>query len=135
MLVAVYGTLKRGYSNNRLLSGPNCEYVRDIVVQGYKLYNSGFPVAAPSPRHSIRAELWEIDDPDNNPIAKETLRRLDSLEGEGSMYNRVFIHQPDENAIHTNFYMYVGHPNFWPFERMKEQPVDAEGIYYWQRDY
>jgi hypothetical protein len=53
------------------------------------------------------------------------------LEGEGLMYNRVQLEHPEFGEFH----MYVGHPGFWRFEGMDEQPVDDAGIYYWDRNY
>ena len=132
MFVVVYGTLKQGYGNNRILSGGTGAYVRDIVVQGYKLYDSGFPVAIPSENDSIKGELWDIGDPETNIESMSTLRRLDGLEGEGRMYNRVEIIIPQD---HLSFNMYVGHPRFWEPEKMDELPKDNDGNYYWERSY
>lgn len=102
MKVIVYGTLKAGYGNNRLLS--NSTFVSIYTVANYRLYDAGFPVAVPSEGESIRGELYDIGDDER------VLASLDRLEGEGMMYNRVEV-EPDT-------YMYVGHPDFWDFTRL-----------------
>lgn len=113
MRVIVYGTLMNGYGNNRLLE--TAKFVDTIIVQGYKLYYSGFPVATLSAEDSIHAEVWEIND-------DGTLDRLDRLEAEGTMYDRV--------TIFEDTYMYVGCIPFWDFETMEECPK-VDGIYKW----
>lgn len=130
MKVIVYGTLKRGYGNNRLLS--TSKFIEPRVVHGYRLYNSGFPVArASGPEDSIIGELWELDGPG-------TLQSLDWLEGEGRMYIRTLIEE--------DTYMYVGPDEFWNFDGETERlhkswrrdklplcPQNAEGHYEWSR--
>lgn len=119
MRVFVYGTLKRGYGNNRLLD--KAKFAGEHILPGYKLYNAGFPVARESIGDFCKGEIFEIADDD-----KSTLRNLDYLEGEGRMYNRVSI---DEE----NLSLYVGHPNFWHFVEMKQCPKDSNGNFYWER--
>lgn len=116
MKVFVYGTLKSGYGNNRLLS--TSEFVGDHIVTGYKLFNTGFPVATPSAEHSVKGEIWDIGND------TDVLRRLDGLEGEGYMYDRVEV-EPD-------LFMYVGCQRVWNFDRMTECP-NTEGVYEWSR--
>lgn len=113
MRVIVYGTLMSGYGNNRLLE--TATFVDTVVVQGYKLFYSGFPVATPSADDSIHAEIWEIED-------DGTLARLDRLESEGNMYDRV--------EIFEDTHMYVGCQPFWDFSNMEECPK-VDGIYKW----
>lgn len=128
MLVFVYGTLKRGYGNNRLLS--ESTFIEEAVVRGFKAYNSGFPVSCHSENDRLKGEVWDIGDTDKDATAKRTLRNLDSLEGEGTMYIRKSI--PTESGLTVD--MYVGGPHFWDFDRMQECPTDDDGIYYWQRN-
>jgi gamma-glutamylcyclotransferase (GGCT)/AIG2-like uncharacterized protein YtfP len=113
MYVSVYGTLKRGHGNNYILA--NCEFVTTGIVRGLKLYNSGFPVAAPSEGDSATVEIWKIPDED-----KKTLTRLDGLEGHrgneedsGSMYFRhtKTIHGDDGETYEAD--IYVGNPKTW----------------------
>lgn len=82
--VFVYGTLKTGFGNNRLLS--NGVFVgKAVTVLPFVMRNTGgFPVVfrdrSPSPSHNIEGEVYEVND--------ETLRRLDSLEGHPDWYVR-----------------------------------------------
>lgn len=121
MKIVVYGTLKRGYGNNRLLS--KATFVKDIEVQGYKLYychkDSGFPVARPDPNSSLLGEMFEVDE--------GIIFNTDRLEGEGVMYNRVRL----SDEVGENTYMYVGNHKFWDFNSMTECPKD-KNIYMWK---
>jgi gamma-glutamylcyclotransferase (GGCT)/AIG2-like uncharacterized protein YtfP len=75
--VFVYGTLKSGYNNNRILTDGKATLVEENrIIDGYKLYDFGFPVARVSEGDRIKGEVWELREGDEN-----TLRRLDGLEG------------------------------------------------------
>src|SRR5262245_6257639 len=84
-LVFVYGTLKRGYGNHRLLL--DATFVSEgQTIARCRLFDAGFPV--------LRRRL-NRDGPWNAPVRGEVfevtaqqLARLDSLEGEGRMYHR-----------------------------------------------
>lgn len=119
MKVFVYGTLKRGYHNNVLLS--NAKFLEEKVLPGFKLYNAGFPVARESPGDSVFGEVFEIADNDKN-----TLRNLDRLEGEGRMYHR-------QQVEGENVSLYVGYADFWDFQRMPICPKREDGSYIWDR--
>jgi gamma-glutamylcyclotransferase (GGCT)/AIG2-like uncharacterized protein YtfP len=91
MEIFVYGTLKSGYGNNRLLSG--AKFLREAVTDAqYVMYSSGFPYLIPEDQNwneeeapnaaSVKGEVWEID-----PAIH--LAKLDRLESEGSFYDRV----------------------------------------------
>lgn len=129
-LIFVYGTLKRGYGNNKLLY--NHTFISDGIVHGYKLYNCGFPIARQCNSASSKGELWDIED------NKETLYYLDRLESEGHMYFRrqVEVHTPQGNFEAD---MYVGGEGYWRFDDLmtynglKECPLNAEGHYEWNR--
>lgn len=136
MLAVVYGTLKKGYSNNGFLR--NATFVQGGIVRGFKLYYSGFPVAAPSEGDCIKVEVWDIGDPTESETAKATLRGMDSLEGyhedapERSMYIRqgVTIFADDGTRLEGN--MYVGNARTWrDFKGMREMGKDETGIYQW----
>jgi gamma-glutamylcyclotransferase (GGCT)/AIG2-like uncharacterized protein YtfP len=133
MFVAVYGTLKQGYGNNRLLA--NSTFVGEGTVRGYKLYHAGFPVACPDENSTISVELWDIGD------SKSTLQSLDWLEGydanekdpdHNNMYNRTPVKVfTDSGSVEAN--MYVGASGFWKdFVGMKECSI-VHGSYKWSR--
>jgi len=77
-LVFVYGSLKKGFSNHRLLS--TSEFVSKGTVHDAELYSlGGFP-ALVSGGGSVEGELYEV--------SPETLRNLDMLEGHPNFYRR-----------------------------------------------
>ncbi|MCI0564923.1 MAG: gamma-glutamylcyclotransferase [Nitrososphaera sp.] len=89
-LVFVYGTLKRGHHNARLLK--ESRFLRNDTIPGrlYFLGQRSFPYAVPAltskicpdfPR--IRGEVYEVDD--------DVLSRLDRLEGIPDHYERVSV--------------------------------------------
>jgi len=92
--VFVYGTLKDGYWNNRVMTeGGDARKVGDAYTAArYLLYSAGIPYVArlpevPGPRRllwpflgQILGEVWSID--------KRSLEACDGLEGNGRYYNR-----------------------------------------------
>lgn len=129
----VYGTLKSGYGNNRLLSSGT--FVGKAFVDGYKLYDSGFPVATSCEKSTVVGEVWEVRDEDSR-----TQSNLDALEGFPYMYGRdkvtakvVQMTPGSLDVFDHECQMYVGNPNSWDFNRMKECPVNGNGQYEWSR--
>lgn len=112
MLIGTYGTLKRGHHNNVILM--HADFLEERVIKGFKLLDSGFPVAVPCEKSSIKIEIFDIHDD------QACLQRLDRLESEGRMYIRTKV---------DDFEMYVGNPPYWGnFERLEEiQQID--GVY------
>lgn len=104
MKVFVYGTLKSGYGNNRLLS--DAKKVSDAVTKKpWWLVDCGFPYMLPEHHEGeafpVVGEVWEVD---NN-----TLHALDRLEGvEYNHYNRETISVDTENGEEEVFaYVHV----------------------------
>jgi gamma-glutamylaminecyclotransferase len=79
-LVFVYGTLKKGFSNHRLLAGS--EYLGTAqTVEKYAMYSTGTPIVLKEEAVSpIHGELYRVNE--------ETLVALDSLEGHPDWYRR-----------------------------------------------
>jgi gamma-glutamylcyclotransferase (GGCT)/AIG2-like uncharacterized protein YtfP len=82
-LVAVYGTLKRGYGNHALLHGA------DFIAEAYTedkyplvVHGSGLPflVDKPGVGKNVKVEVYLVD--------KDTLEALDMLEGHPDWYER-----------------------------------------------
>ena len=84
--VLVYGTLKRGYGNHRLLE--HAKYLGTVVTQPkFKLYDLGFfPGAAPEGNTAIHGELFEVTNAE--------FQTLDRLEGYPELYTRTRINIP-----------------------------------------
>ena len=122
MKVFVYGTLKSGYGNNRLLEGHT--FVGSFVVNGFKLYNYGFPAAKEDENSKVRGEIWDIGDD------QHTLRRLDGLESEGYMYHRKEVDVVD---FEEKAFMYVGEDKVFHFDPSRECPINDQGEYEWSR--
>lgn len=73
----VYGTLKRGYGNNRLFAqSPTAKFVEEAVTEPmFNLHDLGpFPGVSEDGETAVHGELWEVSD-------AETKMRLDRLEG------------------------------------------------------
>ena len=79
-MVFVYGTLMKGHGNHRsYLSKSDCLGKGEIT--GYALYAvSSFPGIVPENGEKVKGEVYQVD--------RDTLKRLDCLEGEGSLYLR-----------------------------------------------
>lgn len=110
MKIFTYGTLKRGHHNNVILM--NAQFLEERVVKGFKLLDSGFPVAMPDPTGAIKGDLFDIGDD------MITLQRLDRLEAEGRMYLRTKI---------DDFEMYVGNPPYW--KNLEDEIEQIDGVY------
>ena len=77
----VYGTLKKGYSNNELLK--TSQFLgKAITLENYKLYTCGFPMALYSPDDlPVLGELYRVE-------SENVIKNLDRLEGNGIFYSR-----------------------------------------------
>ena len=82
--VLVYGTLRKGHSNHRLLHDAGYIDTRNLSLPFVMKHLGGFPGLLPDGQdHDIMCELYEVDD--------LTFERLDYLEGYPSFYNRQLI--------------------------------------------
>lgn len=100
--IFVYGTLQRGYGNNRCLS--NSEFVAQAVTKDtFALFNSGFPIAVRDSEKfeslPVIGEVWEVSDVD--------LGRCDALEGHPNWYRREDITVLYEDGREEVVQMYV----------------------------
>jgi gamma-glutamylcyclotransferase (GGCT)/AIG2-like uncharacterized protein YtfP len=78
--VAVYGSLKEGFGNHRLLSDSRL-IGKGVTEDHLTMYSLGsFPCITSKPIAPINVEVYEVDD--------ITLNRLDSLEGHPTFYRR-----------------------------------------------
>jgi gamma-glutamylcyclotransferase (GGCT)/AIG2-like uncharacterized protein YtfP len=91
-LVFVYGTLKRGQNNRRLMDGLQVQSTRFAFLRGVAL----FDIRAPSHPYPYPAllrgqgfVLGEVVELSNRVDAEDALLALDHLEREGFEYHRV----------------------------------------------
>lgn len=96
--VFVYGTLKRGFGNNRLLGGSKF-LGKGVTEDKFALYESGIPFVIENESVSqISGEVYVVD--------RETLAHLDRLEGHPNWYCRKMVNillgsSDDGNAATT----------------------------------
>lgn len=120
-LVAVYGSLRKGFGNHRLLEG--CKQLGNHWVPGFEMFSLGaFPGIRKGHSH-IFTEVYEVDD--------DTLKRLDLLEGyrgveEMNFYNRIEVDTPygDAKMYTLEGAQYQDNPvvegGNWAFNKRKE---------------
>lgn len=137
MKVFVYGTLKQGYGNHRLLEREGVVFWDEAkTYDKFDMINSGFPVLIPS-EHGlpVKGEVYDIGD------NEDILRSLDALEGEGVMYDRRDITvMPTQLELgdHLNVSVYIGNPQYWGRRIEGSNPVTdpryvRDGYLEWSR--
>jgi gamma-glutamylaminecyclotransferase len=86
-MVFVYGSLKRGFGNHKLLEGSKFFGITETVYRNFRMHPllGSFPAVtvAVDDAFAIMGELYEVD--------SATMKRLDLLEGNGSMYTRRLV--------------------------------------------
>jgi gamma-glutamylcyclotransferase (GGCT)/AIG2-like uncharacterized protein YtfP len=98
MKVFVYGTLMMGKGNHHLLK--NAVFIDATVVKGYVLYDLGsFPGIIKNKDEKVKGELYKID--------SSILKKLDHLEGEGSLYIRNISRAETNNGKTYDSFIYV----------------------------
>jgi gamma-glutamylaminecyclotransferase len=91
--VFVYGSLRHGESNHRVLEGATRIGAARTTAR-FTLYDLGpFPGMVDAGAGVTEGEIYEVDD--------ETLARLDALEGHPSFYRRTAITLADGAEVET----------------------------------
>lgn len=102
--VAVYGTLKQGFSNHRVMQYAGGKKIGEEVLSGATMFSYGaFPVIAlDCSENNILVEVYEVED----------LEPLDRLEGFPNFYDRSKVetkwgsawiyHAPSREVDHIN---------------------------------
>lgn len=91
MKVFVYGTLKRGFGNNLLLS--DAKYLGEDSLEGYDMLDLGWYPAIKRGTGTVHGEVYEI--------SPHILKRLDSLEGTPSYYARTTAITKGKHEVHV----------------------------------
>jgi gamma-glutamylaminecyclotransferase len=126
--VFVYGTLKQGFGNHILLE--YSDFVDAAILEDYDMRyshgNHGFPVIfknKESKGHIVIGEVYMVD--------QYTLKNLDRLESNGTMYNRKLVTVELSDGEKMKTYVYIGISEFWNnFEDM--DPVGKK-VHNWKR--
>jgi len=103
-LVAVYGSLRQGLHNHRVLG--DSPMVGMGSVNGFGLYSLGaYPAISSDGKHvPVVVELYEVDN--------ISMSRLDRLEGYPSYYNRRIVDVHTEDGIQKAWiYFQQGEPS------------------------
>lgn len=127
--VFVYGTLKDGFSNNRLLSA--ADFVgRGCTVKPYVMMDTGgFPVVfQETAKANVAGEVYEVDG--------QTLKALDRLEGHPSFFERREVTVDiEDTGVQQTCWMYFGNQKGWGRRSgLTEAPVHANGSYNWRSE-
>lgn len=119
MLLAVYGTLKRGHNNHTILHSQR--FVGEaLTCTNFNMGDSGFPVLlSTNEGHPVLVEVFDVDE--------RALRRCDLLEG--SMYTREKTTVEDKDGNQFEVSIYVGDPLFWTRTMQYHTPVN--GVLNW----
>jgi gamma-glutamylcyclotransferase (GGCT)/AIG2-like uncharacterized protein YtfP len=88
--VAVYGSLRQGFGNNRWLA--DSKYLTtEVTSPDYEMYSlGGFPFIMPDGKTAITIEVYEVDE--------QVMNRLDQLEGYPTFYDRKQIETTQGDA-------------------------------------
>jgi gamma-glutamylaminecyclotransferase len=103
-LVFVYGSLKKGFHNHRLLSSGQAKFLGDAqsIAPEYAMLDLGSFPGLIEGTQRVTGELYEVDD--------HTFHRLDSLEGHPHMYTRYErrfrMEAGDRDALNAWVYIY-----------------------------
>ena len=125
MKVFVYGTLQRGRHNHHILR--NARFIgKAATVRKYGMTDVGFPFMLRDQRVApVAGELFDIGDD------FDCLARLDRLESEGRMYDRVLGYVECDGQRHlASFYVKCNGAINAAYGR--EVPVNARGLLEWR---
>jgi gamma-glutamylcyclotransferase (GGCT)/AIG2-like uncharacterized protein YtfP len=109
ILIAAYGTLRRGYGNSRLVDRVDNYLGKGITVEKYQMLANFIPYVNKTPQSNITVDLWEI--------TKDMLPAVDRLEGydpndhDGSWYKRELI-DVDLNGNVVKAWLYFNNSSF-----------------------
>lgn len=125
----VYGTLKKGHLNHKLLVDGR-KIADGYTVKTLLMVNAGeFPVVfergnGPAAMLPVTGELYEIED--------HMLMALDELEDLGGMYDRRTFQIRTVTGSVVPAAMYVGRPQYWNSIPGLEVVKTHDGFYAWR---
>ncbi len=96
--VFVYGTLMQGERAAGMLADGT--YKGEFILDDYALYDLGpFPGIKEMPEECVIGEVYEIPE--------SVIPRMDSYEGEGSLYKREAVSVRNDETVLDDVYVYV----------------------------
>lgn len=129
--VCVYGTLKRGYGNHRIIENGGGEFVRNLSIPGFVMFDLGaYPCIIPSCHNNafVHTEVYAV--------SRATLTALDTLEGHPHFYERLtvdsqfgrhFVYAYTPNSFRSSCLFRA--PLRWVMDGEWKRPADPEMIY------
>lgn len=104
-IFAVYGTLRQGWGNHRILQGKSKLLGTHVTEPAYTMYSlGGFPAVTKDGTTPITIEVYEVEDP-------QTIERVHNLEG--------YTGEPD-------------HPDNWYDVTPVETPYGVANMFYFK---
>jgi gamma-glutamylcyclotransferase (GGCT)/AIG2-like uncharacterized protein YtfP len=121
-LAFMYGTLKSGYNNNRLLQGARF-LGKGITVGKFKVAGKfSFPMAKKDDNGDLLSgEIYEVD--------QDHINKMDWLESNGRFYQREIIKVKTERGEEANCWMYIFLGNI----DNKDMLQAENGVITWER--
>ena len=129
-LMAVYGTLKRGFGNNCLIEAAEMPFLSEAVTKDSKfsLEGGGFPIARDGGNQQVAVELFTFED-------EPQIKGIDNLEGHPTWYVRRLVPVVLEDGTEAEAWMYIQGPfeDETYYDVMSEDgiTVTEEGVASW----
>lgn len=120
--VFVYGTLKEGFGNHRVLSSSRKVGEAITCSDSYSMIDGGFPTVVLGGKFHVKGELYEVVD-------ERVMRNLDMLEGVPTLFD----HHKTQVKVDSDVYdalMYVGANPKWINGRNQVIP-NEENVLEW----
>lgn len=98
--IAVYGSLRRGFSNHGYLSHHDAEFIGTGWINGFEMYSMiHYPMIVPG-EGQVQVEVYRV--------SLATLARIDRLEGHPSFYCRQVTPVILDSQEALQAYVYIG---------------------------
>lgn len=129
----VYGTLKKGFSNHRLLE--NAEFLGYDFILADKLGWINFPLISKFDESNLKNAKWVLIE--KYEINDDTLKQIDALEGHPNWYKRekvktlyddevyVYFNEEANNVIVDNWKKVWNFYSWWTSAVLKQEILNA----------